>query len=127
MTLSALDDVPALCDVADAAARLAVSEDTIRRLADRGELVSYDVGAAVRIDVESLRIYLCRHRRHVATSVGPTATSGTDGGGPTSPAAGRRASRSAPATPPRPSAGSAPASPETIAELRARLRRERRP
>ena len=55
--LVATPDLPDYLTVADVAARLSVSDDTVSRLVDRGELKSVRIGRSVRIPAKAYLAY----------------------------------------------------------------------
>ena len=58
-----LESLPRLIDISELAERFSVCTKTIRRLVDAGELVSFGLGASVRITEESAIADLRRVRR----------------------------------------------------------------
>ena len=53
---------PRLLRISEAAADLRVSEKTVRRLINRGELRPHRIGRALRVSGEDLSLYLSRCR-----------------------------------------------------------------
>jgi excisionase family DNA binding protein len=51
-----------LLSVADIADRLKLSEKTVRRWIERGDLPAHHLGRAVRISEDDLALYLHKHR-----------------------------------------------------------------
>ena len=51
-----------LLSVADIADRLKLSEKTIRRWIERGDLPAHHLGRAVRVSEDDLSLYLHKHR-----------------------------------------------------------------
>jgi len=104
-----------LLTVAEVAGQLAVSRDTVERLCDRGHLVVYRLGRAVRVDPASVEAYLARCRLHVPqsvpTSAAPISSAVVVSGTRTADPSGEGANRSTPKTTPRLRRGSAPSSP----------------
>lgn len=107
--------VARLLTVAEVAGQLALSRDTVERLCDRGHLVVYRLGRAVRVDPASVEAYLARCRLHVPqsvpTSAAPISSAVVVSGTRTADPSGEGANRSTPKTTRRPRAGSAPSSP----------------
>jgi excisionase family DNA binding protein len=52
----------ALVTVSEVARRLAVSEKTVRRWIDRGDLVAHQLGRAIRISEADLRAFVALRR-----------------------------------------------------------------
>lgn len=104
--------VARLLTVAEVAAMLAVSRDTVERLCDRGDLVVYRLGRAVRVDPASVEAYLARCRQHVPqpvpTSAAPISSAVVASGTRTAVPSGEGANRSTPKTTRKPRVGSAP-------------------
>lgn len=117
--------LPQFIPVAAVAAQLGVSDDLVRGLIERGELVAHKFGRALRVSVPSVEEYLCRSRVHAARAVSTALTSSSETGSTTRPSVSAAASPSGRATEPSPSAPSPDSSPGrvlTFAERRARRR-----
>jgi len=56
---------PTLYSISTVAARLDLSQDTVRRLIGNGELTPIRIGATVRIDAAELESFLDRQRQAV--------------------------------------------------------------